>query len=818
MDIRDLTDGEELEVFCRAQKDPVWWAKNILGVSLWSGQEEILRSLVEHDKITISSGHAMGKDFLGAVVVLWFLYSFPGSIVITTAPCFDKETEILTENGWKLLKGLQGNEKVASLMNGELKFIKPLEFHKYKVNGEMIGYKSRDVDFLVTPNHKCYTKNLFGLNFRKTEALKLFGLTTERFSREVVWNGDDDDFTEKHYELWGFWFADGYVRYGGNHRRCDVSLTQSHYVDYAENLLKVYGKPISKYDRKDGAYNLTIYSKEISKWFYDNFIFEGHKKIPQFIKNAKKNKLRAFIKGFMYGDGSFGETDRIRFYDDKEMADDLQEIGLKAGYVTNLSSRELKSRSAILQDGRIINSRPCTENIVSFLKDAKKHPYSVKSYWYRQPYDDYVYCVTVPSGVVLVRRKGVYHWSGNSERQVQKVIWGEISKLWANSKVPLGGRMLNNELQVGENWYAIGFTTKETNQSVGKFQGFHAKNVLVLMTEAQAIEDVIYEEVDSLLVTENSKLYLAGNPLSAEGKFYDSFQDKNFCKFMFSCYDSPNVKGRKELIPGMVTYRWVKEKEEKWGKGSPLFEARVLGQFPKQSVNSLISVSALREAIKSEPANGWRVLGVDPARFGADETAFVFMNGGAVVLSEGVSGKATTETQGRIINLIKKLKPDYVVIDEGAMGAGIIDHLEEQLPILNAQGYKFELMPFKFGGKATEGIFHNLGTEAYFKVCGYIEQGKIRVYEDDTLISQLASRKYKFQTQTGKMTLEPKEDMKKRGLPSPDRADAFVMASFLSVDPDFEEIKGRQIKEDDDDSLEIFEMRLDGMTGYPVFN
>jgi hypothetical protein len=334
-----------------------------------------------------------------------------------------------------------------------------------------------------------------------------------------------------------------------------------------------------------------------------------------------------------------------------------------------------------------------------------------------------------------------------------------------------------------------------------------------MMTEAQAIDDVIFEQVETLLVTENSKLYLAGNPLRCEGQFYNSFEDKTFKKYVFSCYDSPNVKTGKELIPGLVTRKWVKDKEERWGRESPEFQARVMGQFPKQSISSLISISSLREAVGIDAPKGVRVLGVDPARFGADETAFCLMEGANLIMVDGHSGKPTTETQGRIINIIKKTRPKFVVIDEGAMGAGIIDHLEEQIPILKSQGFETELIPFKFNGKAADTNFYNLGTEQYFRICGLIERKRINMMDDSDLISQLASRNYEYQITTGKMILESKEKMKKRGLHSPDRADAFVMAASVSM----EELD-RPIPKDTElfDEEEEFTVRLDKMTGYPV--
>lgn len=409
-----------------------------------------------------------------------------------------------------------------------------------------------------------------------------------------------------------------------------------------------------------------------------------------------------------------------------------------------------------------------------------------------------------------------------SDRQVEKVVWREIEKLWNGAKIPLGGKLMSKEIRIenadgeGNDSLCIGFTTKETNQSVGKFQGLHSPNVFVMMTEAQAIDDVIFEQVDSLLVTENSKLYLAGNPLRCDGCFYDSFEDDSFKKYIFSCYDTPNYKTGKELIPGMVTRKWIEDKEKKWGKSSPQFQARVMGQFPKQAMNSLISLSSLRDALNTEGKKGIRVLGIDPARFGADESAFCLMEGTKMLHIDGHHGKPTTETEGKIINLITKTKPRFVVVDEGAMGAGIIDHLEEQIPILKAKGIETEIVPFRFNGKPHDSNFYNLGTEEYFRICGLIEQGHMQMMDDGDLFAQLSSRRYEYQSSTGKMILEGKDKLKKRGLPSPDRADAFVMAASLSVDSMEETEKKDPELFDEDENDDLINISLNPLTGYPI--
>lgn len=398
-----------------------------------------------------------------------------------------------------------------------------------------------------------------------------------------------------------------------------------------------------------------------------------------------------------------------------------------------------------------------------------------------------------------------------SARQVEKVIWGEVSRLYYNALVPLEGKLMSQELRMSPSWYALGFTTKETNSVVGKAQGFHAPHQLVVITEAQAVDESIYEQLDGVLTSDHCRKYIAGNPLMAQGHFWRIFNDSKvgneYEKFTFSCYDAPNVKERKNIFPGMVSYEWVEACRKKWGEDSALWEGRVLGQFPRVSVQTLLSMDeCIRSTRVEKPSPGLKVLAIDPARFGDDSTGMSICVGGRQVYLNKESGKATTETEGEILGLVAEHNPQVLVIDEGCMGGGILDHVTKELE----SNENINIVTFNFGGRPTDSKFANIGTEAYFTVCENIRKGLIRLEEDQDLFNQLCSRKYGFSTK-GQLIIESKKDMKKRGFPSPDVADATVMALFHSIGE--EEAKTEEEEEEED--IEIAFLNADVMTKYP---
>lgn len=812
-----LSDKDFIKQTELYRSNPVVWAEEVLGVKLWEMQKQLLMAIVDND-VVVKSGNGLGKDFLSGVLVLWFLRNFEDSIVITSAPCFDEQTELLTKDGWKGIKEIveQKRDKVAVLLNGQLTYETPKDWIKSRFKGDLMVYDGRDIEFEVTPNHRCFVRGYSG-DFKLKEASEIYNKTGARFNKEVRWIGKEDGHSVLDYEFWGFWFADGSCRYSSKKRRAEISICQSKYVEYADKLTRKfasrYGKKVFRYGNQ-----FVIFGKEIAKFFKREF---NQKQIPSWIRSATKDKLAAFVRGFMMGDGSFenGRFVRTRIYD-KKFADDFYEICIKAGFYVNLNTRELLDMEAWFERGkRFIKTKAKREYDITFLKSNKKYPMAKKKHWSKKYLDGFVYCVTTNAGIVMTRKNGKYSWSGNSERQVKRVIWGEIAKLYNNAKVPLGGKLMSTELRIDTNWYAIGFTTKETNQMIGKAQGFHAPHQLAIITEAQAVDETIYEQLDGVLTSHHSRKYIAGNPLMNQGYFWKLFNDPkvgaNFKKFTFSCYDAPNVIEGREVFPGMVSAEWVRDREKRWGKDSPMFEARVLGKFPTTSVRSLVSMDELQHSLVVDDEDclkGVRTVSVDPARYGDDASAFATVEGARLIDLDSENGKATTETEEMIISKIRENDAELVVIDEGAFGAGIFDHVEKELAHAKTKKNRpIKAYAFNFGGRSSDEKFANLGTEAWWKVCELIKNGKAKLLDDLELFSQLSSRRYKFNS-LGQIALETKEEIKRRGLPSPDKADAVIMAIFMAIDEEKEE----QEIFDYEDEPKDFDIELDLSTGYPL--
>ena len=368
-------------------------------------------------------------------------------------------------------------------------------------------------------------------------------------------------------------------------------------------------------------------------------------------------------------------------------------------------------------------------------------------------------------------------------RQVRHVLWRQIHSLYRRASDTLGGRMLDTRWELAEDRYAMGLSASDADQ----FQGFHSPNMFVVVDEAEGVDEEIYEAMESVMTSANTRLLLIGNPTTTSGGFHRAFHRERgiYRTITISALESPNVRQGRIEIPGLTTAAWVEERRAMWGENSPLYRARILGEFPERGEDSLIAVPDIEAAMY-----GWNgvgannhspppaaaaplVIGVDPARFGPDRSVILVRRGNRVEDIRVYPSIATTGLAGVVANIYYELRPDRINVDEVGLGAGVVDNLREQgIPVWGVNG---SLEPIR------ERACANLRAEGYWTLARRFEKSNIRIPHDVELMAELASLRYRFNSR-GKVLMESKDDMKRRGLPSPDKADALMLA-FLGDDP-----------------------------------
>lgn len=378
-----------------------------------------------------------------------------------------------------------------------------------------------------------------------------------------------------------------------------------------------------------------------------------------------------------------------------------------------------------------------------------------------------------------------------TRQQLHDVLWAEISK-W-QSKSPLLKKLLKwtktkiYMKKYEERWFATARTaTKPENM-----QGFHEDNMLFIVDEASGVSDDIMEAILGTLSGDNNKLLMCGNPTKISGVFYDSHNRDRSHYRTHKVSSADSNRTSKKNIQMLL---------EKYGADSDVARVRIYGEFPRAEADTFIPLEIVELAKGSNAQIDKRIttgdLGVDVARFGDDETVIAKRVGNYVFPLKSYRKQDTTVTTGHVLSQAKKMiksnphiREVIIKVDDSGVGGGVTDQLKE---IINEQRLPFRVIPVINNGKADDDEhYENVGTEQWGVLRDVLNDdfskhmlGKpteVHFPDDQKLISQLTTRKYRM-TSRGKIALERKEDMKKRGLQSPDRADAVVLSFYRPKD------------------------------------
>ena len=351
--------------------------------------------------------------------------------------------------------------------------------------------------------------------------------------------------------------------------------------------------------------------------------------------------------------------------------------------------------------------------------------------------------------------------------QVRALLWHDINRLHREAKYALGGHPIQTELRLPDGRYALGLSTKP--EHVESFQGHHAENLLVVYDEASGIPQPIFDAGEGYMTTPGARQLLIGNPTQPSGQFYDCFhsQREKHNLITISAHDLPWATGEQvsaDLAKHLTSEQWVEEHQH-W-QGTPLWDVKVLGNFPSSSDDTVISLASVEQAQRNTvtPANtDQHVIGCDVARFGQDETVIAHRHGDQIRIVEKYIGKDLMETVGRLVRHADRHDAALVVDDDG-LGGGVTDRLREL-------GYT--VTAFRGGAKPAERKnYPNRKSELWFTAAEQL--ASIDLDTDEQLAADLVSPRYRLDSQ-GRRTVESKDDMKKRLGRSPDRADAVLL-------------------------------------------
>jgi len=357
--------------------------------------------------------------------------------------CFDDKTEVLTEDGFKFFKDLTFSDKVCTLdkHSETISYTHPTDIMSYFYKGKMLRLTHKSIDLLVTPNHRVVYKKdeykkLSGIKIDKAE--DIFG-SLLRIPCSGEWLGVEKDVFEipeyinegntgigcRKYlsyrkqvkmddwlEFFGRWVSEGSVyikRKEGEKNGSRVSISQKNdsKLEEIKEVINRLGYTFYQHDKKDGTCTIIIENAQLASYL-SKFGNPTEKYIPRELKLLSKRQLNILFTSMMGGDDSYRIRNNKKVpvsycTKSKRLSDDFQEVVLKLGLVgTNTKSSK---------DGcyYISVARETNRTV-----DPKVKRKSGKKTYEWEDYEGMVYCCSVDSSIVLVRRNGMVCWSGNS--------------------------------------------------------------------------------------------------------------------------------------------------------------------------------------------------------------------------------------------------------------------------------------------------------------------------------------------------------------------------------------------------------------------
>lgn len=368
--------------------------------------------------------------------------------------------------------------------------------------------------------------------------------------------------------------------------------------------------------------------------------------------------------------------------------------------------------------------------------------------------------------------------TSSSQFQVRERLWAEVSKLYRSSRSPLGpmNALSKTGLWFGDKHNAVAVSTNNSNN----FQGGHESHILLVFDEAQGVERDIWIAGESMMGSAYPKWLAILNPIYSTGEAFEACHNPvDWTVHTLSCLDHPNVVEDREVIPGAVSRKWVEDTKKKWGEDSPMYQARVLGQFPTVSEDCVLSLAQLEAVHALRPNTGEGTFAaLDVARYGMDHNYLAVEEDGRVILMLSWQGQDLMTSCGKLTHVVEEydIPWENVNVDGNGVGGGIIDRCRELGHYVNdvqfgagPAGDNYELLG------DTE--FINRRAELYWATRERVRAHKLSIPKKYAQAwRDLTATKYSFRSD-GSLKIEEKEQIRRRLGNSPDAGDAVAMLS-----------------------------------------
>ena len=405
--------------------------------------------------------------------------------------------------------------------------------------------------------------------------------------------------------------------------------------------------------------------------------------------------------------------------------------------------------------------------------------------------------------------------------QISAILWNNIRILHSLSKARLERGEVDHALPgyiTGDNKWKLADGTligqgrkPPDNKTDSGYQGLHATYLLAIGDEAAGLGRDMIDALGNITTGPHNRLLLIANPTDPTSAMAGIWkkQLKDWTRLHISVFDSPSVTNEPDFdisrAPALSGWDYINERRDEWGEDDPQYISRVLGQWAFDAGNNLFLETDIAAAANcvvlpdpdAKPRHGW-----DVARSGKNYTAGYRMLEGEIWETDPETGKPTKATgrrgihvryidswraapivgndpanlgsATRINNLALGEGCSFIAVDATGMGGGLVDGLRD----LDFGRGKYAVFEYWASGPSTDRrSYTNARAQHFFDLKNRMHRGEVDLDpKDQTLLDELRRIVYEYDSK-GAKKIESKDDMRKRGVKSPDFADAVVYAT-----------------------------------------
>lgn len=809
---KKFSDAQRLEMW---RNNPAKWAEDH-GLFMWSKQREVAQSVVEHQKTLVVTGNGVGKDF--------------------------RLTEKLpTPTGWTTI----GEVKVGDYVLDEYGHPTKVTGKSQIWNHDLVKVIFNDgAEFICSPNHEWVTLDFKeaerarkridgdwrnGWSYGHTRETREI-MSSLRHGKQNQANhyvpinapivGQEANLLIDPYVL-GVWLGDGHS--------ANPHITIGEQKKHIPEEFNPRGVALTAYKVNPNKAPLYGFTHQGYKAKLHELGVLNNKHIPQMYLRASIEQRIDLLRGLMDTDGFNAATKTSTCVGidlmNEQLALDVVELIRSLGVHCSVSKEHtylngedigprwrmvfnptfdpftpgsVKSLERPEQDAQA--SRKTVRTIVDVMPvpteptqcievDSKSHMYLVGEHmvpthnsrlsatlvnWWvdTHPVDDTTVVTTATN------------W-----KQVRNVLWKEIPRVKAAAGIR-GKVNADATWKMDARQDPIAFGMKPDDKDESGFQGVHDQYVLVIMDEAGGISKEIFTAADAITTNKFARILAIANPNDPSCYMAEVYkremrlkpEERSWNIIQFGAYDTPNFTG--EVVPVGVATRlvqvdWVEARKKEWGEDDPRFVARVLGEFPDVSDDGLFNMGRVMQSMEaydtSEPDEGMPItIGVDVARYGSDSSVIVSNQEGYIRIHGRYQGLNGPELARKVGELAVELGAVEIRIDAIGVGASVLDSIYNFVPpTISVVGIHGNAK----SGDSTK--WYNYRAAMYDQFAKAVADGRVYLPDDDELHNEIASIKYEYRGSA--LLIESKENMRKRGIKSPDVLDAVIYA-YQNID------------------------------------